>query len=191
MLGLVMDQIEQLTGARPNFTNLNDAAARLREVLAEGERQVLLVLDDVWNEEHVKPFLQGCPTCAHLITTRLQDVAVRIKAQIVDVNEMAEGHDYYALSGLNVSPDNRIAAFGVDTLSRRQYDLRFKDLETGKLYPEEIKNTMGSSAWANDNRTVFYASKNPVTLRNDKIYRHVLGTDPVRIAEELSRVGAD
>lgn len=97
---------------------------------------------------------------------------------IIDVNEMAEGHDYYALSGLNVSPDNKIAAFGVDTLSRRQYDLRFKNLETGKLYPEEIKNTMGSSAWANDNKTVFYASKNPVTLRNDKIYKHVLGTDP-------------
>jgi oligopeptidase B len=97
---------------------------------------------------------------------------------IVDVNEMADGFEYYALSGLNVSPDNRIAAFGIDTLSRRQYDLRFKNLETGKLYPEEIKNTMGSSAWANDNKTVFYASKNPVTLRNDKIYRHVLGTDP-------------
>ena len=97
---------------------------------------------------------------------------------IVDVNEMAEGFEYYALSGLNVSPDNRIAAFGIDTLSRRQYDLRFKNLETGKLYPEEIKNTMGSSAWANDNKTVFYAAKNPTTLRNDKIYRHVLGTDP-------------
>ena len=97
---------------------------------------------------------------------------------IVDVNELAEGYDYYALSGLNVSPDNTIAAFGIDTLSRRQYNLRFKNLETGKMYPEEIKNTMGSSAWANDNKTVFYASKNPVTLRNDKIYRHVLGTDP-------------
>jgi oligopeptidase B len=97
---------------------------------------------------------------------------------IVNVNEMAEGFEYYALSGLNVSPDNRIAAFGVDTLSRRQYDLRFKNLETGEFYPEEIKNTMGSSAWANDSKTVFYATKNPVTLRNDRIYRHVLGTDP-------------
>ena len=97
---------------------------------------------------------------------------------IVDVNEMAKGHEFFALSGLNVSPDNRIAAFGVDTLGRRQYELRFKNLETGKLYPEVIKDTMGGSAWANDNQTVFYASKNPVTLRNDKIYRHVLGTDP-------------
>src|SRR5210317_1654892 len=56
---------------------------------------------------------------------------------IVDVNEMADGHDYYALTGLNISMDNRIAAFGVDTLSRRQYDLRFKNLETMELYPEE------------------------------------------------------
>ena len=97
---------------------------------------------------------------------------------IVDVNEMAKGHEFFALSGLNVSPDNKIAAFGIDTLGRRQYELRFKNLETGKLYPEVLKDTMGGSAWANDNQTVFYASKNPVTLRNDKIYRHVLGTDP-------------
>ncbi len=97
---------------------------------------------------------------------------------IVDVNEMAEGHEFFSLSGLNVSPDNKIAAFGVDTLGRRQYDLRFKNLVTGKMYPEIIENTMGSSAWANDNKTVFYASKNPVTLRNDKIYRHTLGADP-------------
>ena len=57
---------------------------------------------------------------------------------IVDVNELAEGYDYHALSGLNVSPDNSIAAFGIHTLSRRQYNLRLKNLETGKMYPEEI-----------------------------------------------------
>ena len=97
---------------------------------------------------------------------------------IADVNLMAEGFDFYALSGLNISPDNRIAAFGIDTLSRRQYDLRFKNLATGDVYPETIKNTTGGSAWGNDNKTVFYALKDPVTLRSDKIYRHILGTDP-------------
>ncbi len=96
---------------------------------------------------------------------------------IIDVNKMAEGHEYFALVGLNVSENNKLASFAVDTISRRQYDLQFKNLETGKIYPEVIKNTTGGSAWANDNKTIFYTKKDPVTLRSDKIYRHVLGTD--------------
>lgn len=96
---------------------------------------------------------------------------------IIDVNELAKGHDYYALTGLNVNQSNSVAAFGVDTVSRRQYDIQFKDLETNEVYPEVIKNTTGSTAWANDNKTVFYARKDPVTLRSDKIFKHVLGTD--------------
>ncbi|MEN8186866.1 MAG: S9 family peptidase [Bacteroidota bacterium] len=96
---------------------------------------------------------------------------------LFDVNIMAEGHEYYSLGGLNVSENNKLAAFAVDTVSRRQYDLRFKDLETNEIYPEVIKNTTGGSAWANDNKTVFYTKKDPVTLRSDKIYKHILGTD--------------
>jgi len=96
---------------------------------------------------------------------------------IIDVNELAAGHEYYALTGLNVNQLNTVAAFGVDTVSRRQYDIQFKNLETGEVYPEIIKNTTGSTAWTNDNKTVFYARKDPKTLRSDKIYKHVLGTD--------------
>lgn len=96
---------------------------------------------------------------------------------IFNVNTMAEGFEYYALVGLNVSENNSLAAYAVDTLSRRQYNLQFKNLETGEIYPEVIMNTTGSTAWANDNKTVFYTKKDPVTLRSDKIYRHVLGTD--------------
>ena len=103
---------------------------------------------------------------------------LKAKEEIIfDVNKMAEGHDYYALTGLNVSENNILVAFAVDTISRRQYDMRFKNLETGEVYPEVIKNTTGGSAWANDNKTVFYTKKDPVTLRSDKIYKHVLGTD--------------
>ena len=106
---------------------------------------------------------------------------------LFDVNKMAEGHDYYALVGLNVSENNKLLAFAVDTISRRQYDLQFKDLETGKIYPEVIKNTTGGAAWSNDNKTIFYTKKDPVTLRSDKIYRHILGTeasDDILIYEE-------
>lgn len=95
-----------------------------------------------------------------------------------NVNEMAEGFDYYSLGGLNVTPDNKLVAFGTDTLSRRMYTIRIKNLETGEIYDEEIKNTTGGSTWANDNKTLYYTKKDPQTLRSDKIYKHVLGTDP-------------
>ncbi|MDJ0644442.1 MAG: S9 family peptidase [Flavobacteriaceae bacterium] len=97
---------------------------------------------------------------------------------LFDVNKMAEGFDYYSLRGINVSEDNKIAVFGIDTLSRRQYVLQFKNLETGEILPDKIENTTGSATWANDNKTIFYTKKNPVTLRSEKIYKHVLGTDP-------------
>ncbi|MCB0475410.1 MAG: S9 family peptidase, partial [Flavobacteriaceae bacterium] len=95
-----------------------------------------------------------------------------------DVNEMAKPFDYYALVGINISEDNKLAAFGVDTLSRRQYIIEIKNLETGDIYPDRIEHTTGSSVWANDNKTLFYAKKDPVTLRSEKIYKHILGTDP-------------
>ncbi len=97
---------------------------------------------------------------------------------IFDVNKMAEGHDYYSLTGLNVSENNKIAVFGIDTVSRRQYTLQFKNLETGELYSDKIENTTGTAAWGNDNKTVFYTKKDPTTLRSEKIYKHQLGTDP-------------
>ncbi|GMN05386.1 oligopeptidase B [Croceitalea sp. MTPC5] len=95
---------------------------------------------------------------------------------LFDCNELAKGHDYFNLRGAAISPDNTLAAFGVDTVSRRQYDIQIKNLGTGELYPDKIENTTGSSVWAADNKTIFYTKKDPVTLRSDKIYRHVLGT---------------
>jgi oligopeptidase B len=94
---------------------------------------------------------------------------------IFNCNELAEEHEYYDLRGVTVSPDNKLAAFGTDTISRRQYHIQIKNLETGEIYPDKIDNTTGSAVWANDNKTLFYTKKDPVTLRSDKIYKHVLG----------------
>lgn len=91
-----------------------------------------------------------------------------------NINELAEGHDYYKLGGLSISPNNELAAFGVDTVSRRQYTIQIKNLVTGEIYPDKIKNTTGGAAWANDNKTFFYSRKDEKTLRSDKIYRHSL-----------------
>ena len=90
---------------------------------------------------------------------------------------MAEGHAYYAASGFDISEDNRYLAFGVDLVSRRQYTIHIKDLQTGEILKDAIENTQGDPCWANDNKTIFYTSKNPVTLLSEKIMRHVLGKD--------------
>lgn len=93
-------------------------------------------------------------------------------------NIMAKDHDFFNLGGVSISPDNRLAAFGVDTVGRRKYSLQIKDLKTGEIYPDLLKNTSGSAAWANDNKTLFYTKKDDETLRPDKIYRHRLGAAP-------------
>ena len=95
---------------------------------------------------------------------------------LFNCNELAEGHDFYNLRGISVSPNNKLAAFAVDTVSRRQYTIQIKNLETGEVYPEKIENTTGGSVWAADNETLFYTKKDPVTLRSDKIFKHRLNT---------------
>lgn len=96
---------------------------------------------------------------------------------MLNVNEMAEGYSYYAVGGRSVSTNNNLLAFSVDTVSRREYTLQFKDLTTGEILADRIPETTGGATWANDNRTVFYTKKDPVTLRSHRIYKHVLGTN--------------
>ena len=96
---------------------------------------------------------------------------------ILDVNKLAEGYEYFAVGGMAVSPNNKWLSYGVDTLSRRFYNIYFKNLLTGEVIEQTIPNTTGGVAWANDNKTVFYTSKNKITLLGEKIYRHKMGTD--------------
>lgn len=95
---------------------------------------------------------------------------------MLDVNQLAEGHNFFQVSGLSVSPDNKLLSYGVDTVSRRKYTIYVKNLETGELLSEAITNTVGYAVWANDNKTMFYVKKDEVTLRSFQIYRHELGT---------------
>jgi len=93
---------------------------------------------------------------------------------MLNVNEMAEGYSYYQVAGLSVSPDNNFLAFGVDTLSRRKYDVRIKNLRTNEILDDLIPNTTGSVAWADDNKTFFYTLKDEA-LRPFKIFKHTTG----------------
>lgn len=97
---------------------------------------------------------------------------------LLDVDQLAQGHAYYTAKGFSVSPDNRLLAFSVDTVSRREYTIYVKDLETGVIFPDQIRNTEGAAIWGNDNLTLFYTAKNPITLLSEKIMRHTLGSDP-------------
>lgn len=103
---------------------------------------------------------------------------------MLDVNKMAEGYDFYQLGGASVSLDNKMVAYGVDTVSRRKYTIYFKNLETGEILDDAIPLTTGSSVWANDNKTVYYVLKDDVTLRSEKIMKHTLGT-PCEDDEEV------
>jgi oligopeptidase B len=96
---------------------------------------------------------------------------------MLNVNELAEGFDYFSVSGLSVSDDNKWLSYGVDTVSRRLYTVYFKNLETGEVRPESIADCSPGVAWAADNRTVFYTKKDAQTLRTNQIFRHKLGED--------------
>ena len=96
---------------------------------------------------------------------------------ILDQNILADGKDYFAVGGWSVSPNNVWLAYSTDYISRRIYTVHFKNLLTGETIQNAISNSSGSVAWANDNRTVFYTSKNDVTLLSEKIWRHKLGSD--------------
>ena len=95
---------------------------------------------------------------------------------MLDVNLLAEGHEYTGVAGTTVSPDNRLLAFGTDHVSRRQYTLQIKDLASGELLPDNIPNTAGLALWADDSRTFLYVSKDPETLRAATVMMHRLGT---------------
>jgi oligopeptidase B len=98
---------------------------------------------------------------------------------MLDGNEMAKGKTYFQIGGFEVSDNEDILAYGEDTISRRNYTLKFKNLKTGQIYPESIENTEGGSyAWADDNKTFFYVIRDQQTLLGNKVYRHVLGTNP-------------
>jgi len=95
---------------------------------------------------------------------------------LLDVNELAKSHEYYNVTGLRVSPNSKVLAYGEDTVSRRIYTVQFKDLATGKLLDDKLEGTSGGVVWGNDNKTVYYIKKDPQTLLGYQVFRHTLGT---------------
>jgi oligopeptidase B len=162
--------------------------AYLKEVMADTEEFQEKLFDEIVGrikqDDESVPYLDN----GYYYYTRFEEgfeypVMCRKKGSLeaeeevmLNVNQMAEGHSYFQVSGASVSPDNRLLAYGVDTVSRRKYTIYVKDLETGKIYEDKILETTGSVAWANDNSTFFFTRKNATTLRSEKIYRYELGS---------------
>ena len=103
---------------------------------------------------------------------------------LIDANKMSKGHDYFRIGGIDVSPNNKIAAYGVDTVSRRLYTIYFKNLETGEVYKDKIPYTTGSVTWTNDNSAIFYDKKDIETLREERVMKHSFGTN-IKNDEEI------
>ncbi|MBQ0116796.1 MAG: S9 family peptidase [Flavobacterium sp.] len=114
------------------------------------------------------------------IYTRKKESMDAAEEVLFDCNIMAAGFAYFKLGGLNISEDNKWCAFAVDTVSRREYTIQVKNLESGEILPMKLENTTGGSTWASDNKTLFYTRKDAVTLRSDKVYKHVVGQDPAQ-----------
>ena len=110
------------------------------------------------------------------IYTRKKESLDNEEIVYLNVNELAEGHSYYNVNNTSISPDNKLLAYAEDTISRRIYNIKFKNLDTGELLTDKIEGVTGSAVWGNDNETLFYVKKDPVTLRAEKVYRHTLGT---------------
>ena len=121
-------------------------------------------------------YTRTVPEAEYYLVCRKKETLEADEEIILDVNKMAEGYEYFALGGSAVSPDNKMVAFGIDTVSRRKYTVNFKNLETGEILEDAIPLTTGGVTWANDNKTVFYVLKDDVTLRSMKIMKHTLGT---------------
>jgi oligopeptidase B len=103
--------------------------------------------------------------------------SLKAKEQVM-LNEpaMAKGHGFFAVGANSVSQNNRLLAYAVDTVGRRQYSLKVKDLKTGKTFSDDVANIDPDLVWADDNKTIYYIEKDPVTLLSKRVKAHVLGT---------------
>ena len=114
------------------------------------------------------------------IFARKQGALDRPEEIMLDANLLAAGQEFFAIGGWAVSAERNLLAYTVDTQGRQIYTTYFKNLATGEMLADVIPEVSENLAWANDNRTLFYAKQDPTTLRAYQIYRHVLGNDPAR-----------
>ena len=97
---------------------------------------------------------------------------------LLNVNDMAKGHDFFQVDAMTVSPDGALLAWAEDSVGRRQYVIRVKNLTSGAVLADRIENAESDIEWAADNKTLLYVEKDPITLLGHRVRKHLLGTDP-------------
>ena len=118
------------------------------------------------------------PDAEHPVFLRRRGSMDAPEETMLDANQLASGHDYFQIGAAEVSPDGRLLAYCEDTVGRRQYRLRIRDLSTGVTLPTVIEDVEADLAWAGDSRTLLYVAKDPATLLGVYVRKHRVGTDP-------------
>jgi oligopeptidase B len=109
------------------------------------------------------------------IHCRRVDASGSLDEMLLDLNRLAEGHSFLGLGAFDVSNDNQLLAYALDTTGFRQYTLHIKNLWNGAIFPEAIERVT-SAVWAADNRTIFYTVEDATTKRSHRLYRHSAGS---------------
>ena len=118
--------------------------------------------------EHGKPYLIYCRKFSSFSAP---------EEIVLDVNALAEGHEFFSISKREYSPDQRLLAYTVDTTGDERYTLYIKDIKADTLLADEIY-PVNDVEWANDNKTIFYVTPNEKNLKSKLAYRHILGSNP-------------
>ena len=144
----------------------------MRERIKEDDNSVPYFFNGYW---YITRFQENKD---YPIYTRKKEKLTSKEEIIIDCNKMSKGHEYFALVGLSVSPDNTKVAFGVDTISRRQYTIHIKDLLTNEILKNKIENTTGGSVWAADNKSLFYKIRTTLLfylhyIQDFLLYKHI------------------
>ena len=147
----------------------NDLFEEMKARIKEDDESVPYKYNGYW---YITKFEKGKD---YPIYTRKKESLEATEELLFDCNSMAEGHTYFKLAGLSISPDNTKIAYSIDISGRRNYTIHVKDLITNQIATDCIDHTTGSSSWANDNETLFYTKKDEKTLRAYQIYKHKLG----------------
>jgi oligopeptidase B len=157
----------------------NDLFEEMKARIKEDDQSVPYKYNGYW---YITKFEKGKN---YPVYTRKKEILDNPEELLFDCNIMAEGHSYFKLAGISISPDNKKVAYGLDVTGRRNYTIHIKDIETGEVATDRIESTTGSSSWANDNETLFYTKKDGQTLRAFQIYKHKLGKeDDDKVYEE-------
>lgn len=165
----------------------NDYGKSVMDTQRDLEERVLKeIIDRIPQREESAPYIKNGyryrqiyePGCEYAIYQRqsVQKGEWESWDLLLDANQRAAHSEFYTLGGLTISPDNTLLAITEDYLSRRQYGLRFRNLQTGKWYPEVLENVSPGIVWVNDSQTLYYVRKHPTTLLPWQVWRHTLGT---------------